>query len=395
MSSSALYTPGGGFVAADTHRGVLAYRYHMGGDVRVIEDGIERDHRDARPGVWLWLLVGFVVGLGSGVVFLSPTANPSPPTTTGPQQTAPPPPNRPADPVGISQVVAGFPDALVAIVETESRSLEYHLWPVEGGIVIRSLPAGITDNVSLDAFGTSLAVAAGIPGEEEALLSMGKSTGITPMAFGVRSFRWHDSSGGYLSYTGVEGGSWGLWTITALRVPELVASDSTVEPGILAAWGDWGWAVYHPETVSFDLLTESGELRTSVEGVPFDSHQSGWLLVLSDRVTLVSAGGGIRALTVPPDAAGAPSAGSISPDAAKVALLGSEGLVIAEVDGGAEPVRLEVEWRAADLAWSSDSRFVLIPGFRGVTVVDTETSSVQTVMRNEIVQGVGVIPLSP
>jgi hypothetical protein len=365
-----------------------------GGGVQMMEDGVDRDQRPVVPGTWRWLLVGFVVGLGAGVVFFSPPVNPSPTVTTTPQRLTPGQPDLSADLIGISQVVPGFPDALVAIVETETRSLEYHLWPVKGGLVVRSLPAGTSDIAEIDQFGTWVAVSAGVAGEGSRLLSIGKPTGVSPVVSGIDSFQWHDSSSGYLSYTSVNDGIWHLWSVGGTRVPALVATDSSRLTGVLATWGDWGWAVYHPESGSFDLFNESGELRTTVVGVPLASHRSGWLLVVGEQLSMVSAGGGISAVPVPADVAGVPSAGSISPDGRQVALLGSDGLVVAEVEGG-EPLHFDLDWRKAEISWTSDSRFVLIPGFRGVTVVDVENSTVQTVLPNAIVHDVGVIPLTP
>jgi hypothetical protein len=364
----------------------------MSSEVRVLEDGVERESPRGATTQWVWLAIGLVIGLGLAVVFVAPLASPAP--TTADASSAPEVPADPETPtseLGVAQVVEGFPDALVALTETQAGSLSYLLWPHSGPSVARPLPVTLSSEVELDASGTWIATATVVPGNEGLVLSVGKPSGMSPLTSGVGSFAWHDSEEGLLAYTAVGDGEWGLWTVGANRKPA-PAPISGPEGGIVADWGDWGWAIVDPAAAAFTLFNSSGEVRTTREGVPYDSHSGGWLLVGAGQVEMVSSGGGVSVVSELPPELGAPMGGAISPDGAKVAIVGDAGLLLTDVDG-AEAVLVEVTARFPSVGWSSDSRFAFVPTARGVMTIDTESEALQAILPHELVRAVGAIPL--
>ena len=55
----------------------------MAGDLRVIEDGVDRHVETQRPPPpWMWIVVSLLIGIGFGVVFSTPsTTEPEPEVT--------------------------------------------------------------------------------------------------------------------------------------------------------------------------------------------------------------------------------------------------------------------------------------------------------------------------
>ncbi|MCI0424777.1 MAG: hypothetical protein L0Z49_08945 [Actinobacteria bacterium] len=367
----------------------------MSGDVRVVEETHDQESRGGAPAPWLWLLIGLAVGLGAGVLFGAPALTPTVTTQVEVGDTAPPLPN-PSEETGVSDVVAEFPDALVAISQTSIGSYEYVLWPHVSDVVVRGLPIASSGQVSVDTSGRWVAATTALPGSESDLLSMGLVSQISPVATKVSSYAWHDGVEGLLAYTTLDDDGWGLWVTSLIRGPSSITSRPEPDEEVrLAAWGDWGFAIHYPARGRFDLLTPDGLLKTNVTGVPVGSHESGWILVVEDgQTTLVSAGGGVRGIPDLPQVDGPPLAGAISPDGRRVAVLGSNGLVVGSVDGSEKTVVVNVGFRHSHVWWSSDSRFVIAPALRGVTVFDTRTRDALTVLEDHLVVRVGVIPLN-
>jgi hypothetical protein len=281
----------------------------------------------------------------------------------------------------------------VAITESETGSLEYLLWPYAGPAVSRALPVTVSSEIELDASGTWIATSTVIPGNDGLVLSVGKPSGMSPLASGVESFAWHDSEVGLLAYTAVVDGEWGLWTVGPNRRAVRVSVPPSAM-GQIADWGDWGWALTRPETAGFTLLNSSGEVRTTLEGVPYDSHPGGWLVVAAGQLQMVSAGGGVNVVTELPPELGEPRGGAISPDGSKLAVVGDAGVLITAVDGG-ELTIVEVGVRTPSVGWSSDSRFAFVASARGVVTIDSESATPQAVLSRELVRFVGAIPLLP
>lgn len=367
----------------------------MAGDVRVVEDGVEqRRPPSGSVSSWVWLVTGVAIGLGIGVVFFTPSGS----NETGQVADVGPPAIAPIDEEdqpGIAQAIPGFPDALVAVSETYTGSLQYALWPVAGELVERPLPAGDFGEVRFDSSGRWLALTTDLPESDGALLSVGNPATISPLVAGVTSFAWHDSYDGVLAYTQEVEGEWLLSVVKANRNPEVVVRGVGID-GRVIAWGDWGWAVQDDTAEEVVLFTSSGDLKTRQQGTVFGSHPSGWIVVVEgDRVSLVSGGGGVQRLDISLGAVGDVVAAVLSPDADLIALVGSQGIKIAPVDGEGEVVVVPRTFDEDQVTWSSDSRFLVVPAARGVLIVDTGGGSLlSTALATSDVKAVAVIALS-
>lgn len=342
----------------------------------------------------MWLGIGVVVGLGLGVVLFTPSNRGDDVVTAEPASPRPPAAlDGPESSTGIADVITGFPDAIVGVVTVEGGSLAHIVWPVAGDPVVRALPGGTGGTARFDSSGTWLALTTDVPDLLGEVLSVGKPSTVQPLASGVTSYSWHDSEAGRLGYTQVEDGEWQLLEVGASREPEVIrSSDDT--GGRLLAWGEWGWAVHDMVTgEGVSLLGPSGELRASPSGVVLDSHPAGWLLMGGDRLNLVSSGGGVKGIDVSVDSLGTIVDGEISPDGEWIAVLGANGLKVFREDGTGE-VFQAAGFGSTELVWTSDSRFVLIPGSRGVVVTDTQGTPPEYVLANQRFVTLGVIPLT-
>lgn len=367
----------------------------MSGDVQVFEETVDQNLQRSGPAPWAWLLIGLAVGLGAGVVFLAPALVPTETTSAvSVEETAPAIPGAPSEENGIADIVADFPDALVGLAQTQLSSYEYVLWPYASDVLTRGLPISSSGQATIDSSGTWVASTMELPEPGGVMLSMGQVGNLNPVATGVSSNVWHDSREGVLGYTADQEGATGLWVTSLVTGPDLILA--LPQGARLAAWGDWGYAVFGAAGQRFDLLTTNGELKTIVEGVPVASHRSGWILVVDDGTAmLVSSGGGVRVIPDFPRVEGESLAGAISPDGQRVAVLGSNGLAVGSVDGSEKSVLINTGFRSNQVSWSSDSRFVMAPANRGVTVFDTVSMEAESVLGDLLLSWVGVIPLTP
>ena len=188
--------------------------------VRVVDGDAPERPAAAPPGSnWLLFALGFAVGLGVAVVFLTSTGVNTPTATTtgvvGVPVTQPEDTN--TEIPGIREMVDGFPDAMVAMVETEGRSLTHLLWPIGGPPVERPLPTGGIGTARFDTSGRWLAATTFVPDQEGALLSVGIASSFVPLVSGVTSYAWHDSESGELAYTRVFDGEGSVWVVHANR----------------------------------------------------------------------------------------------------------------------------------------------------------------------------------
>ena len=364
--------------------------------VRVVDGDASERPAAVPPGSnWLLFALGFAVGLGVAVVFLTSTGVTTPTATTAdvvgvtntpPEDTAP-------DIRGIGEVVDGFPDAMVAMLETEGRSLTHLLWPVGGSPVERPLPTGGFGTARFDISGRWLAATTFVPDQEGSLLSVGIASSFVPLVSGVTSFAWHDSKAGELAYTRVLDGEVSLWLVYSDRRPIQVV-DGLDPLAMVSAWGEWGFVVWDPVANQMILYNSGGEHRAVLDGAAFGSHPSGWIVAFDDELMLVSAGGGVSRHDTDTDAVGAVRNAEFSPDRSLIAVRGDQGLLVVDAADGSVLRSVEAPGDDPDLTWSSDSRFVAILHFRGVVVVDVESEAVTTVLRSRSVEAVGIIPLT-
>jgi hypothetical protein len=361
----------------------------MTDDLKVRVDGVrsEPDHPVPRSTL-VMVVAAFVVGLGLGVLIV-----PNTPDAPSPESGLAAPEDAshtlsPPETGGISDVVTGFPDALVAVRSDNGSGLQHLLWPVQGPLVEQSMDTG--ENLKFDSSSLFIAHTTTVPGLEGWVLSMGRYNTIRPFVSGVTSFAWHDATSGSLAFTTEVGGEAKLWVVGADLQPEQVGFE--LAAGMrLATWGDWGWALDTGDNHTM-LLNPEGELRAEIRGEPIASFPTGWILVGSEGYQLVSAGGGIDGLIGQPDI-GFLREARFSPDGGRVALAGSYAVAILNLkaDGVAETLPGPgSSW----VAWSSDSRFLVLSARRGLRIHDLENGSSDIVLEPQTIVVGDVIPLS-
>ena len=359
----------------------------------VVEDGVAPapDSPVSRPS-WLLGAVGFALGLGLGVLVVSPgpeTAGETPVPTTA--ALAESPGTTLGDSVqdpGVAGAVPGFPDAIVVVARTPSSALDHVLWPLEGEPRVRSMNGG--DDVVLDAGSQFIAMSDGVPGLDGALLSMGRFNSIQPVASGAVSYAWHDSEGARLGYTQLDGDVSRLLTVKADLNPVPVVELSSASAA-LVGWGDWGWAIQQtPDEIV--LLTPDGSFKDSEVGVAIATHESGWVFAMEgEEAKLVSAGGGVRRIQSPLSV-GTVRGAVFSPDGSKLAITGSGGVALLVIE--TQEVTELMGFATPSVSWSSDSRFVLAAAPVGVAVIDLEGEVVgYSILAPHTAVAVGVVPL--
>lgn len=364
--------------------------------VRVVDAGApERSPAGPPRSNWLLFVLGFAVGVGVAVLFTTPAGVSTPTETTVDPVSAPvaPPETGGLPTPGIGEVVDGFPDALVAMVETESRGLSHLLWPVSGSPVERPLPTA-AGPARFDVSGRWMASTNSVPDQRGSVLSVGITSSFRALISGVTSFAWHDSRSGDLAYTQVTAEGASLWVVPPNRDLTLVLEG--LDPLItISSWGDWGFALQNPGAGEISLYTPDGEFRTSLSGIAFGSHPSGWMVAFDGELMLVSAGGGVSRLDVDLEPIGAVMNAEFSPDRSLIGVRGDSGLLAIDADDGTPRFLLEMPAVDSDLAWSSDSRFVILPSRRGrgLLIVHLESGSTTSVLRDRSVATVAVIPL--
>jgi hypothetical protein len=332
--------------------------------------------------------VGLVLGAGATVLALG-VDDPSPETPateTGPA----------AAPTigGISDVVEGFPDGLVAVTRSDGQSLALLIWPLLGEPYQRTIPVGASrppDPVEFNTTGRRIATLLPVPDQGLGVLYAGVPENAEIIANDVTGYAWHDTDPFRLAYTTSVDGELVLWAQRPdLPEPELVARAVEIQ-GRVAAWGEWGYAVQDEGRDSVVLLTESGEIKDSNPGRVLDSHRSGWLAIDDGGVALLSAGGGVKRLEHD-DGGGTMLTGRFSPNGEQLGVLNGDGLqVIALDDSGL--LSSAGTPGVPQLIWSSDGRFALYPGSRGIWVVDTSNGNADQVLTTRIFTGLGIAPV--
>jgi hypothetical protein len=356
----------------------------MTGKVEVLEEAGADRATPRRGGGWFPMAVAFIVGLVAGAVFFGPVVAPTV-EPTGVGSPTPLAPGEEAGPVGLARAVADFPDALVGIVSTQQSGPEYLLWPLARGPSTRGLPFGTNTRAAIDPSGVWIAALVDLPDGAGALLSVGRSTGVNPVVSGVDSFAWHETAVGSIGFLRSHEGRWGLWQAAAFPSPQLVADLGETHPGSLVAYGSWGWVFQSgPEVV---VVADGVEQRH--RGQFLDAHDRDLLIAVSGGVMILD-DRGARILEHAPV-----SAGRISPDGTRAALLGDSGLSVVHLAEPSVLVAVERSVPADVVAWSSNSRFVMVPAApRGVRIIDSATGSSAVHLSSHTFLDLGVIPLS-
>ncbi|HEX6286903.1 MAG TPA: hypothetical protein VFZ80_05415 [Acidimicrobiia bacterium] len=360
----------------------------MAENVGVVEDGVttEAPRRRSNPG-WILAATGFVMGLGLGVLVVNPPETSAPPVSEAPTNGAPTPTTTtPIEDLGIASSIPYFPDTLIAVAQTTGSTLDHILWPLRGEMITRSMSGG--SDVALDSTSRFIALSEPLPGDEGALLSMGRFHRLGLVAGDVTSYAWHDSVSGDLAYTTESDGMWRLFVVRSSFTPRLV-TESMEFGGTLVGFGDWGWAI-QTSADELVLLTPDGDFKAVESGVGYASHRDGWIFVVDERPKLVSAGGGVVRVDTNLDV-GEITVAAFSPDGSRVAIGGERGLAVLYLRSGvAEPFGGS---SVSNVAWSSDSRFVMSSAGSGVVVHDIDTIDRYQILQGRRVMAVGTAPL--
>lgn len=299
-------------------------------------------------------------------------------------------------PLGIGDLIPGFKDGLLAITSSDNSTMDLTVWPVAGTSFDRDVPLGVSTSdqeVRFDASGRRIATMSYVPGEAFSGLSAGAPDSISLIDIGVTGYAWHDSAPGEMAFTTQERGGQQLWTMDAgSTAPELLTSLDLVTGGVVA-WGEWGFAVEHLAAGTVSILKPSGVTAEIHEGRLIGSSPSGRLVIDNDDVSVIGDGLDLN-FEGRFDGVGNSLVAEISPDGRRLAVLGDSGILVLPLEGDSSVIRTEPRFGVAQIAWTSDSRFILIPSARGIAVFDTQTSRLDYVLGDRTVLGVSVLPLN-
>jgi hypothetical protein len=358
---------------------------------KVVEDAREAAGREVHRPPWGWLAAGLLVGAGLTVLFLRVEAG-APPTAT----TVAGSPSGASSLGGIADEVDRFPDGLVAATRSDGQSLELLIWPPTSELYERAIPVGASsppDPVAFDTSGRRMATLLPVPGMPFGVLYAGVPENAAIIDLDVTGYAWHDSAPAALAYTTFADDELSLWVTRGnLAESELVAEPLGIE-GRVAAWGDWGFAIEDDVRDSIVLITDHGEIKGFHTGRVLDSEAGGWIAIDDAGLGLLSAGGGVRGVESHGIEGNLLSAG-FSPDGRLLAVLTTEVLSVLSLDADLGLIDSIGRPGVPQVVWSSDSRFVLYPGSRGLIVVDTHNGDVHELLSNRTFTGLGILPLT-
>ena len=348
----------------------------------------------------MWLVIGLAIGVGLAVVFSlanSGGVEEAEPPVSFPELDQPESEDlqdvtaQPENPRGVGEVVDGFPDTLVAVTQLTGGNLELLTWPVTGSPRTEPLPGFATSEVEFDRSGRMVGMGIPVAESDGVLLSFGTPPRIQPQAAGVTGFAWHETEAGALAYTQVIEGEWRLSVVDRSRETTLVSSE-TGSDGVVVAWGSWGFAIQ--DDGSATVLNESGETVRVLEGRLLDADAEGRMVLYDGALRMVDADGETRELGGDIDIIGGLEVALISPDGTKLAVVGGAGHMIIPLDGEGEVTHAPVTSGFPQMAWSSDSRFVVSPWIRGVLIIDTQRSAQPVAeLTTHTVVAVAAVPL--
>lgn len=335
-----------------------------------------------------WLLAGAVIGAGLTVLALGVNTS-EPPTETTIEGLS-----TRALGEGIGDQIAGFPDGLVAVRRSNGQTLDLLTWPVAGESYVRNIPVGSASPpqlVAFDSAGRRLATIVPIETKEPGVLYAGIPDLARVIATSVTGFAWHDTQPGTLSYSTTSDGELSIWTVTGtLADPTLLTRAVGVGGGVVA-WGDWGFVVDDPSTGIIMALGPLGEIVSTYSGRLLGVSPTGAMAIDDGSLRLIDAAGS-PARKLPGD--GPFSAARFSPDGRAVGLLTQTGLSVMSTTDGTLLAEFEARPGFPHLTWTSNGRFVVFPGTRGLVVAEPNTDKLSELMSTDVFISTGILPLS-
>ncbi len=375
----------------------LAYRLGVLQAPNVTEDRGETVEQRPSVGRWLWLGAGFAAGLGVSVLFTF--TQPAPLVTASTAVAVPEPDSLEVEEVavGLEATVPGFPDGLVAITRSDGLSLRLTVWPVAGPLYHRTVPFGSTLPPSpalFDISGRRVATLITSPGQTAGVLYAGSPWRALIVAIEVVGFAWHDARPRTLAHSRVDAGELRLWVTTGnvsgadLAQPDLAVSAVGIG-GNLVAWGDWGFGIQNESEVV--VISGQGDITDVIAGRLLGSHPDGSLVIDEDgEISIRHPDGSVEDL-IKMDEIGDARVARFSPDGSILAILGSHGVATVTVSSGELLAQEFASVGLSVLEWSSDSRFVLFPGFRGVIIMGAETGRMILVLHELTATGLATL----
>lgn len=326
----------------------------------------------ARPGAsppgrrLLVVVLASVVALIAGVVLGAQRAREDPPaavTMLGLD----------AEQHGLSRVVDGLDDTLLAAATNGGQAMDLVLWLPRGALIVRPAPIAWTavtidqdpfeDFAAFDSSGRYVALATPVAREASSVVLAGRLEEIVAVSTDVTSYVWHVSEPHQLAMVVDDGARRTLELM--LGAPRTVVVERELAPGEeLYAWGPWGF-----------LTGVGGVLRTSGTGIEIE----GEFLGAGPTAIAVSTPEGIHVVdpasgVVTASLSITATAASFEPGTGRIVFTGPSGLVATEADG---TIIVDLEHPFVERAdWSSEGRFVAFADRVDVFVLDTETDTV-------------------
>jgi hypothetical protein len=358
----------------------------------VIEDARESEPiPTSRPHIG-WLAAGLLIGAALTVLALGIDTSGPPVETTieglSPQVVG----------SGIGDQIVGFPDSLVAARRSDGQALELVTWPVAGVSYARDIPVGTVSPpqaLAFDVSGRRIATLLPVNGRSDGVLYAGPPDSASIMHPDATGFAWHDSRPSALAFSTSTDGALTVWKSFGNLADSVLVAQLADVSGRIAAWGDWGYALQDTANNAILLLDPDGQrVDAPLAGRILDSHPSGRIAVDLDGLVIYD----VVARTMSSyEVEGDILAGRLSPDGLHAAVLTADQVTVVLVDptarnGSLGSASYPTTHGFPELAWSSNSRFVMLPGYRGITIIDTNGGGTSESMSGDTFISVGIVP---
>ncbi|MGA7229251.1 MAG: hypothetical protein WBZ40_11225 [Acidimicrobiia bacterium] len=364
----------------------------MASPLNVMEDARESEPARAEGSRLGWLLAGAVIGAGLTVLAVGVNTTEPPTETTIEGLTTQ------ALGEGVGDQIAGFPDGLVAVRRSNGQTLDLLTWPVAGESYVRNIPIGSASPpqlVAFDSAGRRLATIVPLESSKDpGVLYAGIPDLARVISTSVTGFAWHDTDPGtlaYSNYSTLSDGELAIWTVSGTLADPVLLTRAVGVGGGVAAWGDWGFVIDDQSATIVTILNSLGEIVSAYSGHLLGVGPGGVIAIDDGSFRLIDAAGG-PARQVVDD--GSFSVARFSPDGRWVALLTQTGLSVLSASDGSMLAEFEARPGFPQITWTSNGRFVVFPGTRGLFVAEPNTEKLAEVMSTDVFISTGVLPLS-